>query len=146
VRFAGLSALRRGEPGADVVGLGVAEFGVEGEGLLPVVAGLAGVAGGVEGVSEAVVGAGLLEFVADLAGHAERDGVLGAGIFGLADDEEGIAEAVERLGFTGSFAELAEQRQGLLMVADGLLAAAGKGADLTGAPAIPDVWELRRKR
>ena len=54
--------------GMDVVGVGDAEGGVEGEGVLPVVAGLVELAGGVVCVGEAVVGAGLLVAVAELGG------------------------------------------------------------------------------
>src|ERR1700730_4011910 len=41
-----------GEPGADLIGFGGAEARVQGEGLLPVAAGLAGVACGVVGAGE----------------------------------------------------------------------------------------------
>ena len=47
------------------------------------VAGLAGVAGGMVTVGEAGVSAGLLALVAGLAGQAERRGVLSAGVAGL---------------------------------------------------------------
>lgn len=51
--------------GADVIGVGDAEVDVEGQGLLPVVAGLVRVAGAVVGVGETVVGTGL--FVAPIS-------------------------------------------------------------------------------
>ena len=60
--------------GADLVGFAGVEPGVEAEGLLPVVAGLAGVAFGVVYAGEAVVSAGLLVLVANLAGEDERGG------------------------------------------------------------------------
>jgi hypothetical protein len=79
-----VSAPCRGELGTDLIGLGGAELGVEGEGLLPVVAGPAQVTGSVTGVAEAIVGAGLLVLVADLAGDGEGVVVLGAGLPGQA--------------------------------------------------------------
>ena len=85
---------------------------------MPVVMGRTGVTGGVVGAGEAVVGAGLLVLLADLAGQAERGGVLGAGIAGEAGGEEHFAQAVECLGFTGPFADLTEQGQGLLVAVD----------------------------
>ena len=54
--------------GADVDGVGDVEVGVEGEGLLPMVAGLVEVAGGVVGVGKALVGSGLFVAVAELGG------------------------------------------------------------------------------
>src|SRR5215831_17634402 len=95
VRFAAVSVGCRGEPGADVAGLGGAEFGVEGESLPPVMAGPAGVTGGVIGAREAVVGAGLLVWVADLAGHGEGVVVVGAGLPGQARTGQGFPETVE---------------------------------------------------
>lgn len=91
----------RGELGADLVSLGGAEIGVDGEGLLPVAAGLAVVTGGVVSTGVAVVGAGLLVLVADLDGQSERGGVLDAGRVGLAGSEEHFTKAVERFGFSG---------------------------------------------
>ena len=58
--------VEHGKVRGDVVGFGNSEVGVEGEGLAPVVAVLIRIAGGVRGVGEAVVGAGLLVGVADL--------------------------------------------------------------------------------
>src|SRR5215469_7332445 len=109
VRFGMVSATRGGELGADLPGLGGAEFGVEAERVLPVVACLAQVAGGVMGASEAIVGAGLLGLVADLASQTERRDVLGTGIFGLANGEEHLSQAIKRLGFTGLATDLAGQ-------------------------------------
>jgi hypothetical protein len=82
-----------------------------------VTAGLAEVAGGVAGVAEAVVGAGLLVLVADVASQAERGGVLRAGVTGLAGGEQDLTEAVERLGFTGSVTRFPVQGEGRLKMA-----------------------------
>src|SRR6266487_4591763 len=49
-----------GEVGAYLVGFGYAEFGIDVQGVLPLAAGLLDVAGGVVGMGEAVVSAGLL--------------------------------------------------------------------------------------
>ena len=72
MRSAVASVLRRGELGADLAGFRGAELGVEGKGLLPVVACLARVAAGVTRPGKAVVGAGLLVLVADVAGGGMR--------------------------------------------------------------------------
>jgi len=50
-----------GELGADLIGLGGAETSVKGKSFLPMVAGLAVIAGGVVGAGEAVVGHHLRE-------------------------------------------------------------------------------------
>ena len=55
--------------GADVGGFGGAEFFVQREGVLPVFAGLVGVAEVVVGVAEAGAGAGLLVAIADAGGR-----------------------------------------------------------------------------
>jgi DNA-binding CsgD family transcriptional regulator len=123
-----------------LVGFGGTEAGVEDEGLLPVAAGLPGVADGVTG-AETVVGAGLLVGVADLAGQGQRSGVLRAGLISLADGEERLTEAVERVCFPGLVSCLTGQGQGLLVVAGHLrvaalspkdVAEAGQGIGLTG--------------
>ncbi len=67
----------RTEMGTHVISLRVAEIAVEHEGLLPVAAGLTGVTSGMVGAAEAVVRAGLLILITDLAGQAERRGVPG---------------------------------------------------------------------
>lgn len=72
----------RGELSADLSSLGGSEASVEAEGSLPVVAGLAGVAFGVVYAGEAVVSAGLLVLVANLAGQTKRGGELSAGVAG----------------------------------------------------------------
>jgi hypothetical protein len=72
--------------GADLVCLGRAEVGVEGQGPVVVLARLVGVAGGTVGVAEAGVGAGLLVGVVGVGvgggvgGDGEGDGVVGAGV------------------------------------------------------------------
>ena len=72
--------LKGDQVGVDVVGFGDTEVGVEGQGVLPVVAGLVGIAGGLVGVGEAVVGTGLLVAVADLGGQGERCAVMSVGL------------------------------------------------------------------
>jgi hypothetical protein len=99
--------LCRGQLGADLIGFGGAEAGVEGEGLLPVTAGLADLAGSLVGSGEAVMGAALLVFPADLGGQAERGSVLDAGLPRLTGAEEHVAEAIERVGFIVPIAGLA---------------------------------------
>ena len=54
--------------GADGVGVGDGEVGIEGESVMPMLAGLAGGAGGMVGVGQAVMGAGLFVLVAYLTG------------------------------------------------------------------------------
>jgi hypothetical protein len=109
-----------GELGADLVRLGRAEAGVEGEGLCPVIAGLAGPGQRVIGAGEAVVRAGLLVLVADIAGYLARGSVVGAGAAGLVGREMRLAEAVQCVGFTGPVADLLVQGQGLLDAVAGL--------------------------
>jgi hypothetical protein len=78
----------RGEwVGADVVGFGGPEVGVEAEDLPPVEAGLVGGAGGLTGSGEPVVGAGLLVFPADQLG-----GFRGP-VIGHAGQGQGVLEA-----------------------------------------------------
>ena len=61
------------EFGPDLIGLGEAEVGGEGEGMLPVAAGPAGLIDGVVGAGETVMGAGqLILGLAGLAG-AQKD-------------------------------------------------------------------------
>jgi hypothetical protein len=118
-----------GELGADFASFGGTDGGVAGKGLLPVVAGLGGVSGGVIDVAEADVGVGLLVLVASLAGQTECRGVLAAGVVCLADGEVRLAQAIERLGLTGPVAGLAEQGLGLPELVCGLLAAAQPQVD-----------------
>jgi hypothetical protein len=66
--FTRASAHRGGKAGADLVGLRCAEVGVEGQGILVVLACAGGVAEDVVGVAEAGVGAGLLVTVAGVGG------------------------------------------------------------------------------
>lgn len=102
-----------GKPGTHLSRLGRAEVAVEGEGLCPVIAGLAGPGQCVMGICEAVVRASLLVLVADIAGYIAGGGVMGACAAGLADREKRLAEAVERVGFSGPVADLLIQGQAL---------------------------------
>jgi hypothetical protein len=79
--------------------------------LLPVVARLADVVIGLVGAGKSVVSAGLLAFVADLAGQRECGGVLGAGMTWLSVWAVKLAKAVVSLGFTRLVADVAEQRE-----------------------------------
>ncbi len=81
-------------------------------------AGLDGVAGS---AAEAMACAGLGVLVTDPAGEVKRCREGEARSFELGNGEECFAEAVECVSFTGRVAGLAEQAQGLLLVADGLL-------------------------
>jgi hypothetical protein len=110
-----------GHLGADLFGFGSAEFGEQGEGLLPVTTGLAEVAVGVARLAEAVVGAGLLVLVAGLGSEVQRGGVLGAGVVGLASGNQHLAEAVERVSLAGLVADLPEQSPRFPQVPGGLI-------------------------
>ena len=105
-----------GQVGVDIVGFGDAEVDVEGEGLVPVVAGMVGIAGGVVGLGETVVGAALLVAVAELGGQGERGVVVGAGLLGAAGGVVGLADAVEGTGFAGPVAEFTEQDLSLIHI------------------------------
>jgi hypothetical protein len=73
---------------------------------------------------EAVVRAGLLVLVADIAGYIARRRVAGAGAAGLAGQEKCLAEAVECVGLPGPVADLLVQGQALLEAVAGLPGAA----------------------
>jgi hypothetical protein len=106
-----------------MIGFGGAEFCIEIEGLLPVVAGLARVADRVMTASDAIMGAGLLVPVADLAGHCKGVVVLGAGRPVQARARQGFPETVERCGFGGSVADFTEEGKGLTVESGSLLIA-----------------------
>jgi hypothetical protein len=95
-----------GETGADVVSVRDAEVGVEGERLLPVVAGEVGLAGGAVSVGESVVGTGLFVAVDDLSGQGESGGVLDECLAKLSGDVLDLTEVVEGAGFAGRVADL----------------------------------------
>ena len=88
--------------GAEVVGLGNAEVRVEGEGVLPVPAGLIEVARRLVAGGDAVVGAGLLVANAALDGHGQRLGMLATGLLQVAGLLQGLSQAVERDCFTAA--------------------------------------------
>ena len=77
-----------GELGADLISFGSTDFGVEGDGLLPVSTGLPRLAAGVLHAAQARESAGLLVFVPDLASQARCGSMLGAGVVGVAGSEE----------------------------------------------------------
>lgn len=95
-----------GQVSADVLTVGDAEVGVEGERLLPVVAGQAGIAGGEMGVGETVVGAGLFVAVADFGGQGKCGGVLDECRGKLPGDVPDLTEVVEGVSFAGRVADL----------------------------------------
>ncbi len=117
-------AVGSGQPSADLIGLGDAESGVDGKRLLPLVAGLAGIASWVAGAGKAMVGASLLVPVADLPRQAESRRVLGAGVAWQPDGQEQVTQAVASLCLAGPVADLPMQFECLLMVPGGLLVAA----------------------
>jgi hypothetical protein len=92
--------------GADVVSVRDSEVGIEGERLLPVVAGEVGVAGGVVGVGESIVGTGLFVAVDDLSGQGESGGVLDECLAKLSGDVLDLTEVVEGSGFADRVADL----------------------------------------
>ena len=111
------------ELGADPIGLGGAQLGVQGEGFPPVLTGLLRSAVGLMGGGQALTRAGLLVVVLGLVGHLERGGVLSPGGGGAAGGEQHLAEAVQREGPGGQVAglradaeRLAEQVAGPLVV------------------------------
>jgi hypothetical protein len=57
--------------GADTLGVGQAELGIEGQGVSPVLASLIEIAGRMVGEGDPVVGAGLLIPVSDLGRHGQ---------------------------------------------------------------------------
>lgn len=83
-------------------------------------AGLAGIAGGVASFGQAPLGAGLLVAVAGAAGQGERSGVPVVCLAGLAGGQQGFPRPVERLGFPAGVADVLVQGQGLLTVTGGL--------------------------
>lgn len=94
--------------GADLVGFGGAELGVEAERALPVAACPGRIPGGEADPAEAVAGTGLLVLIAGPAGQGERSGMPGAGGAGLALIQQCLGEPVERPGFIGPVAGLTE--------------------------------------
>jgi hypothetical protein len=106
--------------GADLVGFGHAQVGVEGEGVLVVVAGAGRVGQGVVRVAEAGVGTGLLVPVAEVGGDGEGGGVVGEGVGGSTRGVGGLAEAVERPDLPLPVADVPVDGQGLLVVPGGL--------------------------
>jgi hypothetical protein len=89
-----------------------------------VVVGLAEVADGVVGAGKAAVSAGLFVEVPDLSGQREGGGVLGACLGKLSGGVVGLTEAVQDLSFKLPITDVAADREGLLVVVDGLLVAA----------------------
>lgn len=88
----------RGHFGTDLIGFRGTDGGVDGEGFLPMAAGLSRVSGGMPGAGEASVGAGLLPWRASVGGKPQSDGVVGACRTGVTRPAEKLTEAVVRLG------------------------------------------------
>jgi hypothetical protein len=81
---------------ADLLGFRCAEFGVEGQRVLVLLAGLDRVGEGAIGVAEAGVGTGVLVAVIDSGGDAVRGGVVLDGVGGAVDAAGGLAQPVQR--------------------------------------------------
>ncbi len=93
----------------DVVGFGDAEVGVEGQGVMPVMASLVDIAGDLVGVGEAVVCAGMLVWLTDLAGQGQGRSLVGEGLVEIADELVGVGEAVVCAGLLVPVADLGGQ-------------------------------------
>src|ERR1700733_3731486 len=119
-----------GEHGPDFFGFGGADRDVDGEGFLPVVAGLRHVALGLVGVSEAVVCSGLHPWRADLGCEPQRAGVVRVRLSGVTGPEGNLPEPVERFSFQTRIADLAESVQGPVKVPGSLVVAAQLQIDL----------------
>ena len=89
------------------------ELGVDPQGALPVPVCVAGLAGGMPGSGQAMMGACLLVAVTSPAGEGKRGGMVLAGLAGLADGQQSFSSAVERRGFPIWIADLAVQGQRL---------------------------------
>src|SRR5947209_8775548 len=117
---AALRAVGVVEFGADCLGVGVAEVGEDGQGLLVGIAGGMGVAGGVVGVAETGQGGGFVvhgvEFV------VQRDGalVVRGGLPVLIEVVVSERETVQCVGLTLAVVLLLEQLQGLFAGGDGV--------------------------
>jgi hypothetical protein len=120
-----------GEPDADLAGFGGPDGGVAGEGFLPVVLGLTGVAVVLVGAGEAAVRAGLFPWGADLGRELKSGGVVSACLSRFTRLGQNVTEAVERASLHPPIADLAKPRQGLLKVLRSLLVAAKPQISLT---------------
>lgn len=98
-----------------------AEAGVQGKGLAGVLPGKPDVAEFVVGPGQAVVGAGLLETIARVAGAIQSGVVLGYCPGGIAHGCRGFAQAIACDGFLAPVAEFPEDVQGTQVMAAGLL-------------------------
>lgn len=114
--------------------LRVAELGVPGECLLPVVAGLLSLVGPLMAFGQVTMYAGKVVGVARLCCQLERRRQLGAGGDGLAGFVQGLGQGAQRDGLTMLVARLLVQRGRLPQVADGPLVFALPQADLAQAP------------
>ena len=130
---------------------GGAETLVDGECLLQVRGGLAGVACLEVGVADAFQGACFLWGCADAAGDGQRLGVLVVSLAGGRGAERELAETVQRFGLAQLVAEVTEQRQGLLVaggggrMVPGLLLHQAKVVEGEGlAEPVPEVAEQRQ--
>ena len=136
------------EVSADVVGVWDVKVGVEGQGLLPVVACLVVFTGGVVGVAKTGVRAALLVVVTGLNGQDERGSVLAVGLVGLPGGVQGLTDVVERLGFAGAVAGLAAEGERPLKMLTGLGIPnwCGGGCRRQGEWGLADLGVLRRWR
>lgn len=120
-----------GQQGTNLGGFGGADGGVAGEGLLPVMASLTGVAGGLIYAGEAAVCSGLLPCRAGLGDELERGGVVNACLVRSTHLEVNLAEAVERVCLHDRITDLAEDDQGPLEIPGGVPVAAKTPLDVT---------------
>jgi hypothetical protein len=95
-------------------GFGCSDAGVAAESCLPVAACLAVVADGCAGMGEAMVGAGLLDLITDVATQRESCDLLGRTVR-LSLGEENLAETVECRRFAHGVADLAADVQGAMI-------------------------------
>ena len=70
-------------------------------------------------MADSFQGACFLQGIADVAGDGERLGVVVAGLLAGRGSGQQFAEVVQRLGLAEPVAEMAEQRQGLLVAGGG---------------------------
>lgn len=92
----------------ELVGVGVVEFGEDGQGVLPGVLSGVAIAGGVVRVAEVDEGGGLPLAVAEGAEEVEGALVAGDGLVVVAELVVGVAEAVPGGGFPPPVAEFVE--------------------------------------
>ena len=120
-REPGLTYLARhtlGQAGADLVGLGDAEVGVERKCLVPVIEGADLIVLCLHQLGDPVVSAGLFVAIARLLGPLERGPIARRGLSHPSYFAQGITELVQRNGFDVRLADRAPEDNGSLQVLD----------------------------